>query len=154
MGQFICTPTGGTSLWTQKLDSELARSCHSLLGGMAVVWRESSLPAGPPGSGIAVLWVPVRVARLLSWLFNLIPLKWWESFHILGLFRGLSKLTRVKRQRLCVIGAYKWLVLISQLCLSLLQPCGLLPARLPCPWNSPGKNTGVSSHFLLRWLAH
>ena len=22
-------------------------------------------------------------------------------------------------------------------------PHGLQPARLPCPWNSPGKNTGV-----------
>ena len=24
------------------------------------------------------------------------------------------------------------------------------PARLLCPWNSPGKNTGVSCHFLFR----
>ena len=24
------------------------------------------------------------------------------------------------------------------------------PARLLCPWNSPGKNAGVSSHFLLQ----
>ena len=26
-----------------------------------------------------------------------------------------------------------------------LQPCGLYPNRLLCPWNSPGKNTGVDS---------
>ena len=26
----------------------------------------------------------------------------------------------------------------------------LWPARLLCPWNPPGKNTGVSSHFLLQ----
>ena len=25
-----------------------------------------------------------------------------------------------------------------------LQPCGLKPTRLLCPWDSPGKNTGVS----------
>ena len=31
-----------------------------------------------------------------------------------------------------------------------LPPHGLQPARLPCPWNSPGKNTGVSCHFLLQ----
>ena len=31
-----------------------------------------------------------------------------------------------------------------------LQPHGLLPARLLCPWNFPGKNTGVRCHFLLR----
>ena len=31
------------------------------------------------------------------------------------------------------------------------QPHGLQPmefSRLVCPWNSPGKNTGVGSHFL------
>ena len=31
-----------------------------------------------------------------------------------------------------------------------LQPCGLQPARLLCPWDSPGKKTGVDSHFLLQ----
>src|SRR5574340_1032336 len=25
------------------------------------------------------------------------------------------------------------------------------PTRLPCPWDSPGKNTGVGCHFLLQW---
>ena len=30
------------------------------------------------------------------------------------------------------------------------QPHGLQPARLPCRWNSPGKNTGVGSHPLLQ----
>ena len=27
---------------------------------------------------------------------------------------------------------------------------GLQPIRLPCPWNSPGKSTGVGCHFLLQ----
>ena len=27
---------------------------------------------------------------------------------------------------------------------------GLQPTRFPCPWNSPGKNTGVGCHFLLQ----
>ena len=31
-----------------------------------------------------------------------------------------------------------------------LWPYGLEPTRLLCPWNSPGKNTGVGCHFLLR----
>ena len=31
---------------------------------------------------------------------------------------------------------------------------GLQPSRLPCPYNSPGKNTGVGCHFLLQgWLS-
>ena len=31
-----------------------------------------------------------------------------------------------------------------------LRPHRLQPARLLCPWNSPGKNTGVGSHSLLQ----
>ena len=33
-----------------------------------------------------------------------------------------------------------------------LWPHGLLPTRLLCPWDSPGKNTGVSCHFLLQGI--
>ena len=35
---------------------------------------------------------------------------------------------------------------------SSLGPHGLQPARLLCPWNSPGKNTGVGYHFLLQGM--
>ena len=28
--------------------------------------------------------------------------------------------------------------------------CGLQPARLPRPWDTPGKNTGVGFHTLLQ----
>ena len=34
----------------------------------------------------------------------------------------------------------------------LLQPHGLWPARLLCPWDSPGKNTGMGCHFLLQGI--
>ena len=33
-----------------------------------------------------------------------------------------------------------------------LQPHGLFSSRLLCPWNSPGKNTGVDSHSLLQGI--
>ena len=33
-----------------------------------------------------------------------------------------------------------------------LRPNGLYPARLLCPWDSAGKNTGVSCHFLLQGI--
>ena len=32
------------------------------------------------------------------------------------------------------------------------RPHGLEPARLLCPWNSPGKSTGVGSHSLLQGI--
>ena len=34
----------------------------------------------------------------------------------------------------------------------LLWPHGLQPARLLCPWDFPGKNTGVGCHFLLQGI--
>ena len=46
------------------------------------------------------------------------------------------------------------------LCAQSLQSCptlrdsGLQPARLLCPWDSPGKNTGVGSHSLSRDSSH
>ena len=33
-----------------------------------------------------------------------------------------------------------------------LWPCGLQPTRLLCPWDSPGKNTGVGCHALLQGI--
>ena len=33
-----------------------------------------------------------------------------------------------------------------------LQPHGLQPARLPCPWGSPGQDTGVGCHSLLQGI--
>ena len=33
-----------------------------------------------------------------------------------------------------------------------LPPCELQPARLPCPWDFPGKNNGVGCHFLIQGI--
>ena len=50
-------------------------------------------------------------------------------------------------------------VKVSQLCLSLCDPmdCSLpsssvQPTKLFCPWDSPGKNTGVGCHSLLQGI--
>ena len=40
-------------------------------------------------------------------------------------------------------------MLVVQSCLTL-RSHGLWPTGLLCPWNSPGKNTGVGCHFLLQ----
>ena len=32
------------------------------------------------------------------------------------------------------------------------RPCGLQHAMLPCPWDSPGKYTGVGCHVLLQGI--
>ena len=33
-----------------------------------------------------------------------------------------------------------------------LWPCGLHPSKLLCPWDSPGKNTGLGYHALLQGI--
>ena len=35
---------------------------------------------------------------------------------------------------------------------SCVRPHRRQPTRLPCPWDSPGKNTGVGCHFLLQCM--
>ena len=41
-------------------------------------------------------------------------------------------------------------VLITQLCPTLCSPMDC--TRFPCPWNSPGKNTGVDYHSLFQGI--
>ena len=43
-------------------------------------------------------------------------------------------------------------MLVTQLCPTLCDPCGLQFARLLCLWNSPGKNTGMGCHSLLKGI--
>ena len=42
-------------------------------------------------------------------------------------------------------------VLVAELCPTL-QPHGLYPTRIICPWTCPGKNTGVGCHTLLQGI--
>ena len=49
--------------------------------------------------------------------------------------------TRVCGHPVCVLGS----VLSDSL-----RPRGLQPTRLLCPWDSPGRNTGVGCYFLLQ----
>ena len=39
---------------------------------------------------------------------------------------------------------------VVQSCLTLCNPYGLQPTRVLCPWDFPGKNTGVGCHCLLQ----
>ena len=43
-------------------------------------------------------------------------------------------------------------VLVAQSMLDSLQPHGLCPTRLICPWNSPGKNIELGRHSLLQGI--
>ena len=49
----------------------------------------------------------------------------------------------------CKVGCY---CLVAKLCLTPLQPYGLQPTRLLCPWDFLGKNSGMGRHFLLQGI--
>ena len=44
------------------------------------------------------------------------------------------------------------LLLLSCFLSDSVRPHRRQPTRLPCPWDSPGKNTGVGCHFLLQCM--
>ena len=44
------------------------------------------------------------------------------------------------------------LLLLRRLSCPTLQPHRWQPTGLLCPWDSPGKNTGVGCHFLLQCM--
>ena len=44
----------------------------------------------------------------------------------------------------------KYLLIVAQSCPTLCDPHGLQPATRLCPWNFPGRNTGVGCHCLLQ----
>ena len=47
---------------------------------------------------------------------------------------------------------YTLLLLLLRVVSDSVRPHRRQPTRLPCPWDSPGKNTGVGCHFLLQCM--
>ena len=51
---------------------------------------------------------------------------------------------------ICTLTALSVFAKSLQSCPTLCDPIDGSPPRLPRPWDSPGKNTGVGCHFLLQ----
>ena len=88
--------------------------------------------------------------RQITGVGNLRILEWGHShlqwiFPTQGSNPGLSFVGRFKP---CSIAIAKSL----QSCPTLCDPTDGQPTRLPHPWDSPGKNTGVGCHFLLQCM--
>ena len=93
--------------------------------------------------------------------------RWVLRIGVLNIFRGkkspcskghsseiISELSTVS-DYLCFWGATQLSSRKPCCCLVVsdsLRPHGLQPTRLLCPWDSPGRNTGVSCHFLLQGI--
>ena len=64
--------------------------------------------------------------------------------------------TDIPKMNLCSFGvrqkAAAAAAKLLQSCLTLCDPHRRQPTRFPCPWDSPGKNTGVGCHFLVQCM--
>ena len=65
-------------------------------------------------------------------------------------FNAISKeMTEVRKYPILLKILLAWSCLVAKSYLTFLQPHGLYPTRLLCPWDFPSKNTGMDCHFLL-----
>ena len=94
------------------------------------------------------------VLKFKKWLFSM-----WVYFYLLHweLCESFSMETVWKQvfSLECLLFGVELLEIesVSQSVVSnSLWPHRLQPTRLLCPWNSPGKNTGVGCHFLLQGI--
>ena len=69
----------------------------------------------------------------------------WTELHLILLpWRAAGRQTRGLTGKCC---------LVTKSCPALLQPHGLQPASLLCPWDAPSKNPGVACHFFLQGIS-
>ena len=66
--------------------------------------------------------------------------------------RGSERRATILRAALPLLYCVRVCAVVSVVSDSL-QPYGLQPARLLCPWDSPGKNTGAGCHALLQGIS-
>ena len=90
---------------------------------------------------------------ITSWQIDGEPVETVSDF-ILGAPKSLQMVTAtMKLKDACSLEEKLWptyvCMLVAQLCPTLCDPMDCSP-RLLCPWNSPGKNTGVDCHSLLQ----
>ena len=63
-----------------------------------------------------------------------------------------SAIHGILQARVLEWGAIAFSVHIASVVSDSVRPRRRQPTRLPCPWDSPGKNTGVGCHFLLQCM--
>ena len=81
----------------------------------------------------------IKAARTTNWLYKTMK-------------QLIEKITCEKKKRknhLCKWAAAAAVISVMS---DSVRPHRQQPTRLPCPWDSPGKNTGVGCHFLLQCM--
>ena len=77
---------------------------------------------------------------------------WYEWYFISAVFtpHPPNILTQSDHEKTITQILHEAAVVLCLVMSNSLWPHGLMPARLLCPWNSPGKNTGEGCQFLLQ----
>ena len=141
------------------------RQLKTLRNRITLPGKEEILPADGLWTPIAILpWVsslPAHPAEFELASFNNHMNQFLKSFSLISYgfcFSGEPRLVQFSntlscdwcRSLLCVLNCcIKPACMLSHLvAFDSVQPHGLWPTRLLCPWASPGKNTGVGHHAL------
>ena len=82
----------------------------------------------------------------------LLFLSFGQSTTFMVLFSVACWLTSCLIVKQLISGLHAWVLRRKQSCPALFWPHGLQPSRLLCPWNFPGKNTGMGCHFFLQGI--
>ena len=118
------SPINSFSLWQQGCQSKLSKvNLFCVKPFNDSPWPKECNP----------LFVLYHLASLLSYLPNIYLLH--------GVEVGYSVF--------CESEKWKWRCSVMS---DSLRPHGLWPTRLLCPWDSPGKSTGVGCHYLLQGI--
>ena len=110
-------------------------SVHGILQARILEWAACPSPRDLPDPGIKP-----HLLYLLHWQVGSLPLAPPEKPNMSNTCYRKS------------INFSLWISdkVVAQPCPTLCDHHGLQPARLFCPWNSPGKNIGVDCYYLLQ----
>jgi len=75
---------------------------------------------------------------------------WWECKLVQPLWRTVWRFPKRTKKRIAMCVCCSSVQLLS--CVQLFATPWTIPTRILCPWNSPGKNTGVGSHSFLQGI--
>ena len=90
------------------------------------------------------------VRRWVAFILDYVLLSDWSSpRYFLFLFKDYSLHMKMYYIKYFLASYEYYAFFFSLSLLSRVQPHRQQPTRLLCPWDSPGKNTGVGCHFLL-----
>ena len=118
-------------------------------------WHSGSLPLAPPGKPnilfILLLSYSPQGLKESDMMYHMH--RSFNEFCNISFLKKVLQFLNIKVETLSYSQAYSECVYVCvsrSVVSNSLRPHGLQPTRFLCPWDSPGKSTGVGCHFLLQ----